>query len=40
MVKSHEESVFVFQVDNIQGAEKILKDAGFSTLRDKELYLL
>jgi hypothetical protein len=40
MVKSHVESVFVFQVDNIPGAEKILKDAGFTTLRDKELYLL
>ncbi len=40
MVKSHEESVFVFQVDNVKNAEKILENAGFTTLKEKELYYL
>ncbi|MDH7552364.1 MAG: ACT domain-containing protein [Spirochaetota bacterium] len=39
-VKPHEESVFVFQVDNPKAAEKVLKDAGYQLLADKELYLL
>ncbi|HOJ27579.1 MAG TPA: ACT domain-containing protein [Spirochaetota bacterium] len=39
-VKPHEESVFVFQVDNPKAAEKALKDAGYQLLTDKELYLL
>ena len=39
-VKPHEESVFVFQVDNPKAAEKVLKDAGHQLLSDKELYLL
>lgn len=39
-VKPHEESVFVFQVDNPKSAEKVLKDAGYQLLADKELYLL
>lgn len=39
-VKPHEESVFVFQVDNPKQAEKVLKDAGYQLLADKELYLL
>ncbi len=40
MVKSHEEAVFVFQVENIKKAEKLLKSEGFTLLNDKELYLL
>jgi hypothetical protein len=40
MVRSHEEAVFVFQVQNPLEAEKKLKDAGFQLLSDKELYLL
>lgn len=40
MVKSHEEAVFVFQVENVRHAEKLLADAGFKMLTDKELYLL
>jgi hypothetical protein len=39
-IKPHEESVFVFQVDNPKAAEKVLKDAGYQLLADKELYLL
>ena len=40
MVKSHEDAVFVFQVENIKKAEKLLKDEGFKILTSKELYLL
>ncbi|MEJ5360619.1 MAG: ACT domain-containing protein [Spirochaetota bacterium] len=39
-VKPHEESVFVFQVDNPKAAERVLKEAGYQLLADKELYLL
>ncbi len=40
MVKSHEEAVFVFQVENTKKAEHILTDKGFEVLTDSELYLL
>lgn len=40
MVKSHDEAVFVFQVENIKKTEKLLTDAGFKVLADNELYLL
>ncbi len=40
MVKSHEESVYVFQVDDVKNAEKILENAGFTILKEKELYYL
>jgi len=40
MVTSHEEAVFVFQVSNAKNTEKLLADAGFKILTDRELYLL
>ncbi len=40
MIKSNESAIFVFQVDNVKKVEKILQDAGISTLTEKELYLL
>ena len=40
MVKSHEEAVFVFQVENVTKAEKILHEEGFTVLSEKELYFL
>jgi hypothetical protein len=40
MVKSHEEAVFVFQVENTKKAENILTNEGFKILTDSELYLL
>jgi hypothetical protein len=40
MVKSHEDAVFVFQVNSPQKAEKILKDEGLIILSDTELYFL
>lgn len=40
MVRSHDEAVFVFQVQDVKQTEKLLSDAGFSVLTDKELYLL
>jgi len=39
-IKPHEESAFVFQVDNPKAAEKVLRDSGYQLLADKELYLL
>ncbi len=33
-------TLFVFQVDNIPMTEKILKEAGFSIITDRELYFL
>lgn len=34
------EAVFVFQVDQVQKTEKILREEGFVILDDKELYFL
>lgn len=33
-------AVFVFQVPDVSQTEKILKDAGFETISDNELYLI
>ncbi len=33
-------AVFVFQVENVQKTENVLKEAGFVLLADNELYLL
>ena len=40
MVRSHDEAVFVFQVQDVKQTEKLLSEAGFRVLTDKELYLL
>jgi hypothetical protein len=40
IIKSKEEAVFVFQVENPMKAEKILTGMGFTILSEKELYLL
>jgi hypothetical protein len=40
IVKSQEEAVFVFQVENPMKAEKILVGKGFTMLGENELYLL
>ncbi|TAL36467.1 MAG: ACT domain-containing protein [Spirochaetes bacterium] len=40
MVKSHEDAVFVFQVENAKATEKLMSESGFTVLTDKELYLL
>ncbi len=40
IVKSQEEAVFVFQVENPLKAEKVLAAMGFSILSSNELYLL
>jgi hypothetical protein len=39
-IRGGNEAVFVFQVKDIRMTEKILQDAGFKILGDKELYLL
>lgn len=39
-IRESNEAIFVFQVDQIQRTEAILKDEGFSILSDKELYYL
>jgi hypothetical protein len=40
MIHSHDDAVFVFQVQNAKTTEKLLADAGFNVITDKELYLL
>jgi hypothetical protein len=39
-IRESNEAVFVFQVKDIRKTEKVLEDAGFGILGDKELYLL
>ncbi|MCP4137745.1 MAG: ACT domain-containing protein [bacterium] len=39
-IRGSDEAVFIFQVENVQRTEKVLKDAGFTVLADNELYLL
>lgn len=39
-IRNGEEAVFVFQVEDTQGAENILKGAGYKILDEGELYLL
>jgi len=39
-IRESSEAVFVFQVENIQKTERILRDEGFPVLSEKELYLI
>lgn len=39
-IRGSSEAVFVFQVKDVRKTEKVLEDAGFGLLGDKELYLL
>lgn len=39
-IRQSNEAVFVFQVKDVRKTEVILKEAGFTVLGDKELYLL
>ena len=39
-IRQSNEAVFVFQVKDVKKTEKILQEAGFPVLGDKELYLL
>ncbi|MBN1497454.1 MAG: hypothetical protein JXA07_11830 [Spirochaetes bacterium] len=39
-IRSSNEAVFVFQVDDVRKTEKALGDAGFTVLGDNELYFL
>jgi len=39
-IKHSEMAVFVFQVENVQRTENILRDSGFQLMEDKDLYLL
>jgi len=40
MVKSHEDAIFVFQVDNVRRVEKILQDNDIPVVHENELYLI
>ncbi len=40
MLKSHEDAIFVFQVDNVERVEKILQENGIPIVRENELYLM
>ncbi len=39
-IRGSNEAVFVFQVKDIKKTEKVLEEAGFSLLRENELYIL
>ncbi|MBP7737939.1 MAG: ACT domain-containing protein [Spirochaetes bacterium] len=39
-IRGSNEAVFVFQVKDIKKTEKVLEEAGFSLLRENELYFL
>ena len=39
-IRENNEAVFVFQVEDVPATEKILKEAGFPIITDKELYLV
>lgn len=39
-IREKNQAVFVFQVENVSMTEKILKEAGFKIISDKELYYL
>ncbi len=39
-IRGGDDAVFVFQVRDVKRTERVLADAGFSVLSDKELYLL
>lgn len=40
ILESGKSAVFIFQVDNVRGVEKILHDAGIPTLQENDLYML
>jgi len=40
MVKSREDAIFVFQVDNVRKVEKILHDNDIPIVQENELYLI
>jgi len=40
ILQGTKEAVFVFQVENVQRTENILKDQGYDVLTDNELYLI
>jgi len=39
-IREKNQAVFVFQVENVPLTEKLLKEAGFTIISDKELYYL
>ena len=39
-IREKNRAVFVFQVEDVNSTEKILKDAGFTIISDNELYYL
>jgi hypothetical protein len=39
-IRENNDAVFVFQVEDVSSTEKILKDAGYPILTDRELYLV
>jgi hypothetical protein len=39
-IREKNQAVFVFQVEDVPQTEKLLKDAGFKIISDKELYYL
>ena len=39
-IKHSDMGIFVFQVENVQGTENILRDSGFEIIEDSDLYLL
>ncbi len=39
-IRGSNEAVFVFQVKDVKKTEKVLEEAGFSLLRENELYFL
>ena len=40
MVKSREEAIFIFQVENVRKVEKILQDNDVPIVQENELYLI
>ncbi len=39
-IRESNEAVFVFQVEEVQATEEMLKEAGFTILTDRELYFI
>ena len=40
MVKSREDAIFIFQVENVRKVEKILQDNDVPIVQENELYLI
>jgi hypothetical protein len=40
IIHSHDDAVFILQVENAKTTERLMADAGFNVITDKELYLL